>query len=129
MRSRDDSALSSLPRYPFFQITVSKSSEGTVSSELTIAEVKWDDGGLYSCVAREVVGGGAGGGVDVAAPPKMQKIFLDVFSGAEVRIDKGRGICYSCQTLPQGIQLTQIVPKAIFVGQISLKTNVISMKR
>ena len=85
MRSRDDSALSSLPRYPFFQITVSKSSEGTVSSELTIAEVNWDDGGLYSCVAREVVGGGAGGGVDVADPahPKMQKIFLDVFSGAK----------------------------------------------
>ena len=121
MRSRDDSALSSLPRYPFFQITVSKSSEGTVSSELTIAEVKWDDGGLYSCVAREVVGGGGGGGVDVAAPPKMQKIFLDVFSGAEVRIDKGRGICYSCQALPQGIQLTQIVPKAIIVATFPSK--------
>ena len=67
-----------------FQITVSKSSEGTVSSELTIAQVNWDDGGLYSCVAREVVGGG-GRGVDVAAAahPKMQKIFLDVFSGAK----------------------------------------------
>lgn len=59
---------------------MSKSSEGTVSSELTIAEVNWDDGGLYSCVAREVVDRG----VDVAAPPKMQKIFLDVFSGAKV---------------------------------------------
>ena len=68
-----------------FQITVSKSSEGTVSSELTIAEVNWDDGGLYSCVAREVVSGAGGGGVDVGAPahPKMQKIFLDVFSGAK----------------------------------------------
>ena len=62
---------------------MSKSSEGTVSSELTIAEVNWDDGGLYSCVAREVVDRG----VDVAAPPKMQKIFLDVFSAAKVRND------------------------------------------
>ena len=86
MRRRDDSALSSLPRYPF-QITVSKSSEGTVSSELTIAEVNWDDGGLYSCVAREVDTRGA----DVAAPPKMQKIFLDVFSGAEVRNESDTG--------------------------------------
>ena len=64
---------------------MSKSSEGTVSSELTIAEVNWNDGGLYSCVAREVVDRG----VDAAAVPKMQRIFLDVFSGAEVRNKKG----------------------------------------
>ena len=123
MRSRDDSALSSLPRYPFFQITVSKSSEGTVSSELTIAEVKWDDGGLYSCVAREVVGGGGGGGVDVAAPPKMQKIFLDVFSGAEVRIDKGHLLFMSNSTPRDSVNSDR--SKSNHCGNISFKTNVI----
>ena len=37
-----------------FQITVSKESDGTVRSELTLARVGWKDEGTYTCMAREV---------------------------------------------------------------------------
>ena len=37
-----------------FQITVSKQSDGTVRSELTLARVGWKDEGTYTCIAREI---------------------------------------------------------------------------
>jgi hypothetical protein len=49
---------------------------------LTIAEVDWDDGGVYSCVARELNGDEGSSTADNS--PKMQKIYLDVFSGPSV---------------------------------------------
>ena len=41
-----------------FQITVSKQSDGTVRSELTLARVGWKDKGIYTCVAREITSEG-----------------------------------------------------------------------
>ena len=38
-----------------FQITVSKQSDGTVRSELTLARVGWKDEGTYTCIAREII--------------------------------------------------------------------------
>lgn len=55
----------------FPQISVSKSADGTVSSELTIDRVSWNDGGSYSCLAREVNG-------DNVEPTK-QDIELEIY--------------------------------------------------
>ena len=55
-----------------FQISVSKSADGNVSSQLSIASVSWSDGGVYSCVAKEV------GGEEGAETPTKQNILLDI---------------------------------------------------
>ena len=34
---------------------MSKASDGTVKSELTLARVGWKDEGTYTCIAREII--------------------------------------------------------------------------
>ncbi len=51
-------------------ITVSRSASGSVSSELTLATVEWEDEGIYSCLAMEV------GSTD---EPTMQQIILEIY--------------------------------------------------
>jgi len=70
-----------------FSISVSKSSEGDVSSNLTIAEVLWEDEGVYSCVAVEK------GAEGQDSQPSRQDILLDVLAAPmhyEVENGKGR---------------------------------------
>ncbi len=55
------------------EVTVSKSSDGNVSSQLSISSVEWSDAGIYSCVAVEVGDDGMPRG-----PPSKQNIQLDV---------------------------------------------------
>ena len=58
----------------FLQITVTKESDGTVRSELTLARVGWKDEGTYTCMAREVTNDGA-----KADTPTKQEVLLEVY--------------------------------------------------
>eukprot|EP00094_Tigriopus_californicus_P001276 TCALIF_01236-PA protein Name:"Similar to Ptp69D Tyrosine-protein phosphatase 69D (Drosophila melanogaster)" AED:0.07 eAED:0.07 QI:0/0.91/0.84/0.92/1/1/13/255/1330 len=79
-------------------ISVSKNSEGNVSSELEIYRVDWGDAGVYSCVAREVlhIPGKA------LEEPSRQNILLDVFAPPKMvtkndtRAKKGQSAEMSC---------------------------------
>lgn len=51
-------------------ITVSKSASGQVTSELILDKVRWEDEGIYSCLAKQV------GSQD---DPTKQDINLDIF--------------------------------------------------
>ena len=57
-----------------FQITVTKSSEGTVKSELTLSRVSWEDEGTYTCLAREITNDGGNGDT-----PTKQEILLEIY--------------------------------------------------
>ena len=57
-----------------FQITVSKASDGTVKSELTLARVGWKDEGTYTCMAREVTSEAS-----EADKPTKQEVLLEVY--------------------------------------------------
>ena len=57
-----------------FQITVSKQSDGTVRSELTLARVGWKDEGTYTCMAREVTSEAS-----EADKPTKQEVLLEVY--------------------------------------------------
>ena len=57
-----------------FQITVSKESDGTVRSELTLARVGWKDEGTYTCMAREVTSEAS-----EADTPTKQEVLLKVY--------------------------------------------------
>ena len=58
-----------------FQITVSKQSDGTVRSELTLARVGWKDEGTYTCMAREVTNEAS----SEADKPTKQEVLLEVY--------------------------------------------------
>ena len=57
-----------------FQITVSKESDGTVKSELTLARVGWKDEGTYTCMAREVTSDAS-----ESDNPTKQEVLLEVY--------------------------------------------------
>ena len=57
-----------------FQITVTKESDGTVRSELTLARVGWKDEGTYTCMAREV-----NEKSETADEPTKQEVLLEVY--------------------------------------------------
>ena len=57
-----------------FQITVSKASDGTVKSELTLARVGWKDEGTYTCMAREVTSEAS-----EDDKPTKQEVLLEVY--------------------------------------------------
>ncbi len=68
------------------QVTVSKSSDGNVSSSLLIDAVDWDDAGTYSCVAAEKTSA-------AGSKPSKQDIVLDVFAAPKKASSwHGRGV-------------------------------------
>eukprot|EP00095_Tigriopus_kingsejongensis_P005144 maker-scaffold100_size373717-snap-gene-2.51 protein:Tk05144 transcript:maker-scaffold100_size373717-snap-gene-2.51-mRNA-1 annotation:"receptor-type tyrosine-protein phosphatase alpha" len=93
---RENQNITNSPKY---QILVSKSAEGNVTSELVIDEVDWDDAGLYSFVAREVV---QVPGEPTGPAPKRQNIVLNVFAPPKVlskedsKAEKGKDSEMSC---------------------------------
>ena len=55
-------------------IDVSKSADGTVSSQLTIKRVSWADGGTYSCLVREL---------NSQDPPTKQDVQLEIYGKSD----------------------------------------------
>ena len=53
---------------------MSKESDGTVRSELTLARVGWKDEGTYTCMAREVTSEAS-----EADKPTKQEVLLEVY--------------------------------------------------
>ena len=58
--------------FPYFlySITVSKTASGSVTSELTLDKVQWEDEGIYSCLAKQVAS---------KDEPTKQEIILEIF--------------------------------------------------
>lgn len=55
------------------QISVTKSADGSVSSELSLVVVEWKDGGTYTCLAREISSAAEG------AKPTKQEIIMEIY--------------------------------------------------
>ena len=53
---------------------MSKESDGTVRSELTLARVSWKDEGTYTCMAREVTNN-----EEKTDTPTKQEVLLEVY--------------------------------------------------
>ena len=64
-----------------FQITVSKASDGTVKSELTLARVGWKDEGTYTCMAREVTSEAS-----ESDKPTKQEVLLEVYGKSQSQL-------------------------------------------
>ena len=73
-------------------------SDGTVLSQLTINRVSWDDGGTYSCLAREIRPGSqvAGGSSENEQVPSKQEVQLDIYAEpTKVSSTDGSGVVES----------------------------------
>ena len=57
---------------------MSKESDGTVRSELTLARVSWKDEGTYTCMAREVTNN-----EEKPDTPTKQEVLLEVYGKTE----------------------------------------------
>lgn len=64
------------------QVSVSKSADGSVSSELSLQVVEWKDEGTYTCLAREISSAAEG------AKPTKQEIMLEIYGKIDVNFIK-----------------------------------------
>ena len=82
----------------FFLALFTYVSDGTVLSQLTINRVSWDDGGTYSCLAREIRPGSqvAGGSSENEQVPSKQEVQLDIYAEpTKVSSTDGSGVVES----------------------------------